>query len=173
MNLQIRRASTDDAEIIALLGRLTFTETFGYLFEQYGDDLRTYLDHTFGVSKIRHSLGEPDNRYWLGLANGLPVTYAKLKYPSPTPLLDGAEPAQLQKIYVLREFVEQKIGRPMLDSVLADARSRGIGRVWLDVLKQNARAIHFYERERFTTLGEDRYRIGARTFAFHLMVREL
>lgn len=173
MTLQIRPASTEDAEMVALLGRLTFTETFGYLFDGYVGDLRTYLDGTFGVSKIRRSLGEPDNRYWLGMVDGLPVSYAKLKYPSPSPLLDGVHPAQLQKIYVLREFVGQGIGRPMLDSVLADARSRGIRRVWLDVLKENARAIRFYEREQFTALGEDRYMIGAQAFAFHLLVREL
>jgi ribosomal protein S18 acetylase RimI-like enzyme len=173
MSLEIRRAEPKDAEAVALLGRITFAETFGSLFQNHADDLRSYLDHTFNVANIRRSLVEPDNRYWLALVDELPVSYAKLKFPSPVGPLGGAEVAQLQKIYVLREFVGHGIGKRMLHAVIDDARSLRIARVWLDVLKENARAIRFYERERFRPLGEDRYTIGAQTFAFHLMVRNL
>lgn len=173
MTLRIRRANLADAEVVAMLGRITFSETFGHLFKQHAGDLRAYLDHTFGVTKIRSSLSDPDNRYWLGSLDGLPVSYAKLKYPSVTPPVDDPEPAQLQKIYVLRDFLGQGIGRPMLQAALDDAHARSIKRVWLDVLRQNERAINFYRREQFETIGEDRYTIGAQTFTFDLMMRTL
>jgi hypothetical protein len=71
MDFEIRPAGPDDAEMVALLGRITFAETFGHLFLNHTGDLRAYLDHTFAVAKIRGSLGEPDNnrnnRYWLSL----------------------------------------------------------------------------------------------------------
>lgn len=169
MDLQIRHAVTDDAEMVALLGRITFAETFGHLFANHAGDLRTYLDRTFAVAKIRSSLGEPHNRYWLSHLNGLPVGYAKLKHPSPTALLPKEDPAQLQKIYVLREFLSQGIGKVLLSAVLDNAAQRGLKTVWLDVLKQNSRAIRFYEHRGFTPLGDDTYSIGAQTFEFHLM----
>jgi ribosomal protein S18 acetylase RimI-like enzyme len=169
MELQIRPASPEDAEVVALLGRITFFETFGHLFLDHAGDLRTYLDHTFAVAKIRGSLGDPDNRYWLSLLNGLPVGYAKLKFPSPTVLLPEDGPAQLQKIYVLREFLAQGIGKVLLSVAVDNAAKRGLNTVWLDVLKQNSRAIRFYEREGFAPLGDDTYTIGAQTFEFHLM----
>ena len=50
MEINIRRAEPGDAEVVALLGRITFAETFAYLFEGHEDDLRTYLDYTFGVA---------------------------------------------------------------------------------------------------------------------------
>jgi len=168
-DLQIRIAEPKDAEIVALLARITFAETFGYLFELHKDDLRAYLDQTFAVNKIRRSLGHPVNRYWLGFLAGLPVSFAKLKYPSPIPLAQTGNVAQLQKIYVLREFVGEGVGKPLIDAVLKDAASRRVDTVWLDVLKENGRAIRFYERRGFRMLGEDRYTIGAQTFAFHLM----
>jgi ribosomal protein S18 acetylase RimI-like enzyme len=169
MDLKICPATPHNAEIIALLGRITFAETFGHLFADHPADLGAYLDHTFAVAKIRRSLGEQDNRYWLSLLDGLPVGYAKLKYRSPTPLLPGEEPAQLQKVYVLREFLAQGIGKRLLSAVVADAARRGVHTLWLDVLKQNTRAIRFYEREGFMPLGDDAYTIGAQTFEFHLM----
>ena len=79
---RIRAACPKDAEILALLGRLTFSETFGYLFRDHPDDLRAYLDTTFGVEKIRRSLGKTENAYWLASIRSLPVGYAKLKHPS-------------------------------------------------------------------------------------------
>jgi diamine N-acetyltransferase len=97
MDLQIRPAGPGDAEIVALLARITFVETFGHLFGNRANDLAAYLDHTFAVAKIRNSLGEPDNRYCLALRDGLPIGYAKLKHPSPTPLLPNRHPAQLEK----------------------------------------------------------------------------
>ena len=173
MKLRIHQAGPEDAEMVALLGRLTFAETFGYLFTDHAADLRVYLDQTFGVSKIRDSLVKAGNAYWIGLTDGLSVSYAKLKFPSPSRLLDGPDVGQLQKIYVLREFLGHGIGKPMLDAVLEGARNLQVGRIWLDVLKENQRAIRFYEREGFTYLGEDHYTIGAQTFAFHLMMRDL
>lgn len=170
MDLLIRVATPEDAEFIALLGRITFTETFGHLFANHTSDLGAYLDHTFAVSKIRKSLGDPDNHYWLSLRDGLPVGYAKLKHPSPTPLLTGEEPAQLQKIYVLQEFLALGIGRLLLNTVLDHAARSGFHTIWLDVLKQNTRAIRFYQRHGFQPLGDDTYTIGAQTFQFHLMV---
>ncbi len=169
MDLHIRHATPDDAEIVSLLGRITFTETFGHLFSNHAGDLRVYLDRTFAVSKIRDSIGEADNRYWLSLLDGLPIGYAKLKFPSPSPLLPGQNPAQLQKIYVLREFLALGIGKALLGAVLHHAAQRGLHTLWLDVLKQNARAIHFYEKQGFVPLGDDTYTIGAQTFQFHLM----
>jgi len=169
MDLQIRPAGPGDAEIVALLARITFVETFGHLFANHANDLTAYLDHTFAAAKIRNSLGELENRYWLALRDGLPIGYAKLKHPSPTPLLPHDDPAQLQKIYVLKEFLSLGIGPALLAAVLNDAARRGLHTIWLDVLKQNARAIRFYEREGFVPLGNDTYTIGSQTFEFHLM----
>ena len=170
MNPFIRKGAPEDAEVVALLGRITFRETFGYLFANHAADLSTYLDRTFAVDKIRRSLGTSRNTYWLALLDGLPVAYAKLKHPSPTPLLKDEAPAQLQKIYVLGEFLKQGIGRPLLHRVLEEAAVRNVDAVWLDVLKENTRAIRFYQQNSFEALGDDSYTIGAQTFAFHLMV---
>jgi len=169
MDLQIRRAEPNDAVTIALLGRITFAETFGYLYQEHRDDLRVYLDGTFAVAKIRRSLEQPQNAYWLGSIAGLPVSYVKVKYPSATPLFDQSEIMQLQKIYVLQEFLGQGIGKLLLQAVLTHAGSLQVTTIWLDVLKENTRAVRFYEQQGFTVAGDDTYTIGAQTFDFSVM----
>ena len=170
MNLTIRRANAADATHIALLGRVTFTETFGYLFHDDPDDLRAYLRATFGVAKIEASLGKPENLYWIAEQERLPVGYAKLKYPLPLPAGDARAACQLQKIYVLSEVIGQGVGHALLDRVVARAAALEPA-LWLDVLKENERAIAFYASHGFTPAGDDTYVIGTQRFRFHLMVR--
>jgi diamine N-acetyltransferase len=173
MDLEIRNASPDDAALTALLGRITFRETFGYLFERHESDLRAYLDKTFAVAKFRASLVKPMNTYWLASCAGLPVAYAKLKFPLPTPVLVEPCVALLQKIYVLREFIGQGIGAPLLEVVLNHATCLGAKAVWLNVLKANARAIRFYLDRGFAPMGENTHTVGAQNFAFDVMVLQL
>ena len=171
MAADIRRAEPGDAVTIALLGRITFAETFGHLFLAHPGDLRAYLDATFDVAKIERSLGKPENVYWLALRRRLPVGFAKLKHPSPLPARQPEQTAaQLQKIYVLQEFLAHGIGRDLLDPVM-QAASACAPVLWLDVLRENDRAIHFYEKHGFAVIGEDTHTIGAQRFLFFLMAR--
>jgi len=172
MSAEVRAAGVEDAAVVALLGRITFSETFGSLFRDHQDDLCAYLDATFGVAKIGRSLGKPENAYWLAFNRRLPVGYAKLKHPSRLASLPQDEAAQLQKIYVLRDFLGQGIGRPLLRAVLDRAAAVQTSAVWLAVLRANRRAIYFYEGQGFTALSDEMYTIGAQTFDFHLMARQ-
>lgn len=170
MRTIVRRANTADATSIALLGRVTFGETFGYLFRKHPDDLRRYLDATFGVQKIEASLGKSGNAYWMAESDRLPVGYAKLKHPSRLPGDERQAACQLQKIYVLAEMIGLGVGRALLESTVSQAAALAPV-LWLDVLKENGRAIAFYTRLGFASAGDDTYTIGTQQFRFHLMAR--
>ncbi|MEO0570345.1 MAG: GNAT family N-acetyltransferase [Bacteroidota bacterium] len=170
--MQIRKADSRDAAFIALLARITFTETFGHLFRDK-QDLANYLAHTFGVQKIRTGLKKENNVFWLAYVDGLPVGYAKLKKNAPSPFLDGNGIGQLQKIYVLKDFLAQKIGRALQDELLNYAKDSGMEKIWLSVLKSNERAIGFYQKHGFVSLGNHTFRIGKETFEFQAMYKEL
>lgn len=169
MNTAIRLAKSDDAEIVSILGRITFSETFGNLFDEFKDELFDYLNTTFSVEKIRKSLNKSSNKYWIVIVDGLPVGYAKLKYPSDTELLPGADVAQLQKIYVLRDHLAMGLGFPLLKAVREHAVHVGARSMWLAVLSENVRAIRFYKKHHFDTFGRDTFTIGSQTFEFDLL----
>ena len=160
MSVEIRRAGPEDAVPLALLGRVTFAGSFGGLFRDHPGDLRRYLDASFGVEKVARSLAKPENAWWLALRHGLPVGYAKRKAPA------AGRGAQLQRLYVLGEFLGEGIGHALLAPVLEEAPA-----LWLAVLRENARAIRFYAAHGFAVLGEERHAIGAREFRFHRMER--
>lgn len=171
MEPETRRAIPEDAKLVALLGRITFRETFGYLFLHHCDELRTYLDTTFDVGKIGRSIAKPQNTYWLTFVAGLPVGYAKLKHPSAPKGQSDQNAAQLQKIYILTEFLGQRIGSELLSHVLCEAQQRA-PMLWLDVLRENVRAVTFYKKHGFSAIDEQTFSIGSQRFLFHLMTRK-
>lgn len=165
-------ANKDDARIIALLGRVTFNETFGHLFQEQ-NDLLNYNDQTFSVSKITSSLGKKRNIYWLALADELPVGYAKLKLNSSTPFLNAGQVCQLQKIYVLSDFLSLRIGLSLQQALIEESEKRGFEYIWLSVLKDNERAVRFYIKNGFKEIGDHNFSIGNEDFDFMAMAKKL
>ena len=166
MAVTIKRAGVSDAAIVALLGRLTFQETFSALFLQHEHELKQYLDKTFCVGKIEASIGKAQNRYWTASVDGLPVGYGKLKFPSKDAARKAGAPAQLQKIYVLSDFISQNVGHKLMDEIWAEGARLAVDEMWLNVLSSNERAIRFYERHGWMRTGETTFDIGSQSFHF-------
>ena len=170
--IEIRLARKEHARFIALLGRTTFTETFGHFFRNQ-QDLIDYYNSTFSVQKIEAGIEEPNNLFWIAFANRLPVGHAKLKLHSNSGFVDSKEVCQLQKIYVLKDFLSMKIGLGLQDALLEKAKELNFTQIWLSVLNSNERAIRFYEKSGFEQVGNHDFQIGRENFEFIAMNKEL
>ncbi|WP_299896240.1 hypothetical protein [uncultured Aquimarina sp.] len=60
MSITIRIATITDVEDISFLGKKTFDQSFGYLFNDK-QDLLDYLERTFSLAKLKTSIGKPHN----------------------------------------------------------------------------------------------------------------
>lgn len=170
--IEIRLAKEEDAQFIALLGRVTFTETFGHLFRDQ-NDLIDYYNYTFSVQKIEDGMKKQNNIFWIAFVNRLPVGYAKLKLDSKSEFIDSKDVCQLQKIYVLKDFLSMKIGFELQDSLLKKAKELNFGKVWLSVLNSNERAVNFYKKTGFQKIGNHDFQIGKENFEFIAMSKQL
>lgn len=170
--IKIRIAGKGDARYIALLGRITFTETFGHLFRDR-NDLKEYCEATFNVDKVEASLQKSSSVFWIAFSDRLPVGYAKLKLNSPSVFMKAGKICQLQKIYVLKDFLSLRIGFQLQEQMLLKAREIGFSKIWLSVLEENERAIRFYEKNGFTVIGKHNFQIGKEHFEFLAMSKEL
>ncbi|MEL6484549.1 MAG: GNAT family N-acetyltransferase, partial [Bacteroidota bacterium] len=144
----------------------------GDVFDASGN-LNTYLETTFNLNKIQHSLQKENNVYWIALVDDKPVGYAKLKLTSPSPFIETERVSQLQKIYVLQDFLSMKIGKRLQDALIDRARKTESEQLWLSVWDGNARAIRFYEKNDFEVVGNHQFTIGEQTFAFTAMSKKL
>ncbi|WP_299523732.1 GNAT family N-acetyltransferase [uncultured Lutibacter sp.] len=143
--IEVREANISDAQFIAILGRVTFSENFSHFFKD-SNDLLEYYNRTFSVEKIRKSIDNSNNVFCIAFVNELPVGYAKLKLNSPSEFLKSKNTSQLQKIYVLKDFLSLKIGLELQTKLIEKATRHGSQLIWLSVLKSNHRAIQFYKK---------------------------
>jgi len=170
--LEIKLAKEEDARLISLLGRVTFTETFGHLYRDR-QDLLNYYESTFSVEKIESSISKANNFFWIASVNRLPVGYAKLKLNSASKFINADKVCQLQKIYVLKDFLSLKIGFELQNRLITKAKDDGFERIWLSVLESNERAIRFYKKNGFNAIGNHDFRIGKEVFEFIVMGKTL
>ena len=104
--IEIRLAKKEDAKFIALLGRTTFTETFGHFFRDQ-KDLIDYYNLTFSVQKIEDGIKKPNNIFWIAFVNRLPVGYAKLKLNSNSEFIESKDVCQTENLRFERLSVNE------------------------------------------------------------------
>ena len=170
--VEVKEAGINDAEWIAVLGRVTFRETFGHLFRD-PNDLLNYLERTFSKDKISKSLGKEDNVFFIIQYNGLPAGYAKVKLNSPSPFILNEKIAQLQKIYILKDYLGLGLGKELQANVLELTKRLAYKEIWLSVLKENEKAIRFYLKTGYRKIGEHPFSIGQEDFNFLVLARPL
>ena len=164
-------APPEGCEILSSLGKQTFRETFGSLFT--GRELDIYLERTFAPVKMAASLKKENNYFLLAYEEDRPVGYSKMKIDSHDSHVDTEKPSQLQKIYVLKETLARGVGQRLLDQCVTHARSLSRDCLWLDVLQTNERAIRFYEKNGFKTIGDAIFTIATTDFHYYVMNLDL
>ena len=132
-----------------------------------------YYNLTFSVQKIEAGIEKPNNIFWIAFANRLPVGYAKLKLNSKSEFVESKDVCQLQKIYVLKDFLSKKIGLGLQDALLKKAKELNFQKVWLSVLGSNERAINFYKKAGFEEIGNHDFQNEKENFGFVAMGKKL
>lgn len=162
--VDIRAAVSGDEQALALVGGATFLESYANVLDG-GDIVAHCARHHTPVAYARW-LADPDCNVWLAVVRGneAPVGYSLLT-PADAPIADP-DPAdlELRRIYLFNCFQGQGAGRAMVDLAMAEARSRGAGRLLLGVYQQNERAIGFYRHLGFAVVGTRRFRVGSREY---------
>jgi ribosomal protein S18 acetylase RimI-like enzyme len=154
----IRRAGLDDAEALAAIGRMTFSDTFAHLYPP--EDLAAFLDETHSVARARADLANPAKAAWLVEAGGEIIGYAlvgpcKLPHPAVT-----ANCGELDRIYVLADRQGGGLGSRLLAETLAWLEKDGPRRIWIGVWSENLGAQRLYARHGFEVVGTYEFPVG-------------
>ena len=151
--IKIKKAKKADTEVLALLGRITWAESHG----QYIDDknnLLEYLDENFSISKTEQNVINPKQHFYIMYADDLPIGYAKIIVNAIQENIPSENNCQLERIFILNDFIPLKIGKQLLTYVEDQAKALKLDTMWLTVYIKNIRAIKFYEKNEFKNVGE-------------------
>ena len=157
--LKIRRATTNDATHIALLGRITYTQSHGDYIEDKQNLLEFYDKH-YSVSQIRKELLDKNNLFWIVFSDELPIGFAKLCLNVNQLNSRDTNFCKLQRLYILNDFIALRIGSQLQDLILQTAIDLNFKNIWLTVYYKNTKGIKFYKKYGFKEIGSIDFYVG-------------
>lgn len=150
--IKIKIAAEADTDVLALLARQTWAESHGHFIEDKNDLLK-YLNENFSISKTKQDIDNPKNLFYIIYADDLPAGYAKLVLNTTQESVASQNNCQLERIFILNDFIPLKIGQQLLTFLEEKAKELQLDAMWLSVYIKNYRAIRFYERNEFKNVG--------------------
>ena len=157
-SLHIRLANSEDALTLAELGARTFRDTFGD--DNDPKDLQHYIQTAFNAEQTRVELSNSDTIFLLGIEGGMPVGYAKLHVGRHSEPVKSKNPVEMSRLYVDRSAIGKGYGTALMRRCIDEGRRGGHDKMWLGVWEKNPRAIGFYKKFGFRTVGSHTFMLG-------------
>ena len=169
---KIKLATANDAELLALLGRVTFRESHGDYIEDK-TNLNDYLDTSFSFETTQKQINDSNNIYFIIYKNNFPVGYSKLVLNATSPFIPNKRSCRLERIYVLDEFISQKFGIDLLNKTIEKAQELNFEVIWLSVYIKNTKAINFYLKNNFEEVGSISFKISKQGYENPILAKKL
>jgi GNAT superfamily N-acetyltransferase len=171
----IRRATVEDAPLLATLAASTFADTFAE--ENDPADMRAYVATAFGDEVQRAELADPRHVVLIAERDGDAVGYAMLRDGVAPEAIPGAFTAsdsmEIARLYAVQRHIGAGIGSALMQRCLGEAVTLGRRTVWLGVWERNARAIAFYARWGFVDVGAQTFTLGSDVQHDRVMARRV
>jgi ribosomal protein S18 acetylase RimI-like enzyme len=171
LNVRIRRATPDDAELLAELAERIFRDTFGP--GNRPEDIELHARQRYGREIQLAEINDPSLTYLIAEADGTPAGFAMIGEAKSESCFSFERPIELFRFYVDKEWHGRGVARPMMEACENEARARGGKTICLSVWQENPRAIRFYEKIGFRIAGTQPYILGEDLQTDWLMVREI
>lgn len=156
--LKIIEPSHTYAALLSSIGAQSFLESHGSSASR--ENLEEYVSKAFAVEQFEKELLEKNAVFKLAFYNNIPAGYSKILTDQSHPKISSNSICKMDRLYVLRDFYDNKIGKALFDENLRIAKELKQTGMILNMWTGNARAIRFYEREGFERIGETGFKIS-------------
>lgn len=119
--------------------------------------MQQYVDRHFSEEACRAELQDENNLFTGIFYKGQPAGYSKIIFNTPCPAISLQPVTKLERLYLLKAFYDLKLGHALLQHTITLSKGAGDKGMWLDVWTANHRAIRFYQKHGFETVGEGKF----------------
>jgi ribosomal protein S18 acetylase RimI-like enzyme len=156
--IHIRYATTADAALLADLGAKTFAETFAA--DNTPENMAAYLESAFNIAKQTAELNDSASCFLIAHSGDTTIGYTKLRVGAVPDEVGDPNAIELQRIYVLKDWLGHKVGAALMQASLNEAAAKGHRTIWLGVWERNPRAIAFYQKWGFEQVSTHVFQLG-------------
>ena len=165
MDVEVRPAGPDDAEVLAEVAAATFA--LACPPHTTAEAIATFIADVLSRECFERYLADPERDLFVSSAGDVVTGYAMVVHgesadPDVRAALTLRPTAELSKIYVLPDHHGAGTSRLLMAAAIEAARVRGAVGVWLGVNQLNERAQRFYAKSGFARVGTKRFLVGDR-----------
>lgn len=171
--IQIRQATTGDAQPLTDLAYTTFWDAFAHHPKNAPEDLNHYMRQAFNLEQITVELADENSIFLIAEIESKPAGYAKLIVGNTEEGITATRPIELSRLYSHQEFLGKGVGQNLIDACFEYAKTHSHDVMWLGVWEYNPRARRFYERNGFCEVGKHTFQLGNDSQTDLLMQREI
>jgi GNAT superfamily N-acetyltransferase len=173
MQIDIRRATLNDASLLSHLSTVTFLDTFRGTCTD--EDIEQFVADCFSTNAVISELQDENDFYFIAFIDSVAVGYIRMKeVKSEVPETKKYRSIELKRIYVLREYHSKKAGAALMKYALQFAGKNSYEAVFLGVWEHNERAKAFYKKWGFANTGVTHdFPIGDTPQTDHWMIKWL
>ncbi len=155
----IEKAQFKDSQKLHSLGRKTFYESFGPPINTE-ENIQLYLNDEFTLARITKELQNPNSEFYFAKLKTTIVGYLKINFSTAQTEYLGDICAEVERIYVVKNYQDKKIGQALLNKALIIAKEKDLQFVWLGVWEKNVKAIKFYKKNGFEAFDQHQFLLG-------------
>ncbi|QQS30475.1 MAG: GNAT family N-acetyltransferase [Sphingobacteriales bacterium] len=157
-HVDILKATSGDIASLLQISRQTFLETFAE--HNTTENIQKYLEDSLSEKSLTEELNNIHSEFHFAVSNQRIIGYLKLNYgPAQTDLKDEKS-LEIERIYVLKEYHGQQVGRLLFQHSLERAKKANAQYIWLGVWEKNLKAIAFYKKIGFVAFDTHVFMLG-------------
>lgn len=154
----VRKARIDDAKALAEVAAATFKATFGAVNDRANMELHCRTN--YGEEIQAAEIANPGMVTLLDEADGAIAGYAQLRWGNAPACVGAAHPGEIQRLYVVDAWHGKGVAQQLMDACMEELARHGTDVAWLGVWERNPRAIAFYRKSGFATVGDHVFPLG-------------
>jgi len=161
---KLQKCNLDQLQTLQTLAIQTYQETF----EDSNSEalLQQYYKESLNLNTLSKQLVNDNSEFYFiySTANDQGKTklagYLKLNIDDAQTDLYESNALEVEKIYILKQFLGQGLGKKMITFAIERAKHHGKQHLWLGVWENNFSARNFYSKMGFIAFGEHNFNMG-------------
>ncbi len=161
----IVKATEKDYKLIMDIGAIAVEEA--HRESCSAEDMQTFLRNTYNEIAIKEELKDSHNLYHIIYYQDKAIGFSKIILNYSHPNIEQQNVTKLDRIYILKEYFDLKLGYTLLQFNIALAKENNQYGIWLFTWVDNKRAVDFYIKTGFTIIGNHKFKVTETHYNSH------
>lgn len=151
----IRELTVNDLPLLVEMGGASLLQSHGH--SAPAAVMQQYVDKSFSPENCVAELSDTHNIFYAIFYKEAAAGYFKIIFDLPHPATPLQPVTKMERLYLLQEFYGLGLGQQLMQKAIHLSKEKGEKGMWLNVWKGNDRAISFYKKTGFKTVGESEF----------------